>query len=151
MKNTISLLFGILFAETLFGQGSIQGYTIQPPFPSTNDFVIVYVNVMFTSGGCDVYSQGHFTSSNVTDAYGHHCLGDLTVICNATDTFNLGPLPAGNHVFNFTLTSGFGGPPCTPGIVPDDVGSTNFTVSAVTGISNPAAPVPGIVIYPNPF
>lgn len=151
MKNTLSLIFGILFTGTLFAQGSIVGFSIEPPSPNTSDYVRVFVDVMFTSGGCEVDNQGHNTASSVTDAYGHHCLGPLAVICNTTDTFDLGFLQAGNHVFNFTLTSGYGGPPCTPGIVPDDFGSTNFTVSVGTGIINPETGVKDIVISPNPF
>jgi hypothetical protein len=151
VKNILSLIFGILFTGTLFAQGSIQGYTIEPPSPGTSDYVRVYVDVMFTSGGCAVYTQGQVTTSNVTDAFALHCLGQLAVICNATDTFNLGYLEAGNHVFNFTLSSGIGGPPCTPGIVADDAGSTNFTVSIGTGIINDEAEVQDIAIYPNPF
>jgi hypothetical protein len=151
MKNILSLIFGILFTGTLFAQGTIQGYTIEPPSPTTTDYVRVYVDVMFTTGGCAVYTQGQNTTASVTDAFALHCLGQLAVICNATDTFNLGYLQAGNHTFNFTLSSGIGGPPCTPGIVADDDGSTSFTVSLGTGIINLETEVQEIVIYPNPF
>ena len=151
MKNTLLLICGILFTTTLLAQGSIQGFTIQPSSPTTSDPVTVYVQVMFTSGGCAVYNQGHTTTSNVTDAYALHCLGQLAVICNTTDSFNLGYLQAGNHVFNFTLSSGIGGPPCTPGIVADDNGSTSFTVSLGTGIISPEGGVQEFGIYPNPF
>lgn len=151
MKNTLSLIFGILFTGTLFAQGSIQGFTIEPPSPTTTDYVRVYVDIMFTSGGCGVYNQGHFTSSTVTDAFALHCLGPLAVICNVTDTFNLGYLQAGNNTFNFTLSSGIGGPPCTPGIIADDTGSASFIVSFPTGIINHEVEVQDITFYPNPF
>jgi len=55
----------------------------------------------------------------------------LTTICNTIDTFVISPLAAGTYSFDLTLTSGFGGPPCTPGFVPDD--NQLFTFIVTTG------------------
>ena len=58
----------------------------------------------------------------------------LATICNTTDTFKINPLSAGAYTFDLTLSSGFGGPPCTPGVVPDDYDTITFNVSAFVGI-----------------
>ena len=52
----------------------------------------------------------------------------LTAICNTTDTFKLNPLAVGTYTFDLTLSSGFGGPPCTAGIVPNDNDIITFNV-----------------------
>jgi hypothetical protein len=58
----------------------------------------------------------------------------LTTICNTTDTFKFNPLSAGTYIFDLTLSTGFGGPPCSPGIVPDDYDTITFYVSSPTSI-----------------
>ncbi len=150
MQKLYTLVFGILFSANTFAQGTIVGFTIDPPAPTTTDIVKVYVDIMFTSMSCAVDNQGHSTAGSNTSAYGHHCIGMLSAICNAVDTFNLGMLPAGSHVFDMTLTSGSGGPPCTPGIVPDDQRNTTFTVTLATGISTHNLSQ-NITIFPNPI
>lgn len=150
MKNIYSLFIGILFSVNVFSQGTITGFTIDPPAPTTMDIVKVYADIMFTSMSCDVDNQGHSTAGSTTNAYAHHCVGMLAAICNTVDTFNLGMLPAGSHLFDLTLTSGSGGPPCTPGIVPDDQRNTTFTVTLATGISNYNISN-NISIFPNPI
>lgn len=150
MKKTYSFLFGILFSVNTFSQGTIVGFTIDPPAPTTTDIVKVYASVMFSYMGCDVDNQGHSTAGSTTNAYAHHCVGMLTAICNTVDTFNLGMLPAGSHLFDMTLTSGSGGPPCTPGVVPDDQRNTTFTVTLATGIPN-YDQSQNISIFPNPI
>ena len=150
MKKTYLFLFGILFSANTFAQGTIVAFTIDPVAPTTTDVVKVYVDLMFTSMSCDVDNQGHSTAGSTTSAYAHHCVGMLSAICNTVDTFNLGMLPAGSHVFDLTLTSGSGGPPCTPGIIPDDNRNTTFTVTTATGISE-MINSNNVSIYPNPL
>lgn len=150
MKKTYTLFIGILFSLNTFAQGTIVGFTIDPPAPTTADFVRVYVDIMFTSASCELDNQGHSTTGSTTSAYAHHCTGMLTVICNIVDTFDLGYLPAGSHIFDMTLTSGSGPPPCTPGIVPDDQRNTTFTVTAATGVPSYVTSE-NISIFPNPI
>ncbi len=149
MKKLYTLLFAIAFTGLSYAQGTIQSFTIDPPSPTTADFVKVYVSVQFGSSGCAVDNQGHSTTGSSTSAYAHHCLGMLSAICNNIDTFNLGMLPAGSHVFSMTLTSGFGGAGCTAGIIPDDNRNTTFTVSNSVGINDPNTLNP-ISVSPNP-
>lgn len=131
-------------------QGQIISITTNPTNPTTNDFVEVYVELMFTSGGCNVDSQGHNTLGLTTTASARHCVGMLAVICDVTDTFDLGYLQAGNHTFNFTLSSGSGGPGCSPGVVPDDTDNLSFTVTQALGIEDPANNTK-VTFYPNPM
>ena len=150
MKKNILIASLFLFTTTLMAQGTIQGFTVSPASPTTADYVKVYVDLMFSSGGCAVTNQGAYTKGNYSDGWALHCLGMLAFICTSTDTFNLGYLQAGNHSFRFTLNTGFGGPNCTAGIVPDDIDSTHFLVSLATGINDIEFISENVVVYPNP-
>ena len=150
MKKLFSTLFSLGMFLSAISQGQIISITTNPTNPTTNDFVEVYVELMFTSGGCDVDSQGHNTLGFTTTASARHCVGMLAVICDVTDTFDLGYLQAGNHTFNFTLSSGSGGPGCSPGIVPDDTDNLSFTVTQSLGIEDPAQNNK-VSFYPNPM
>jgi hypothetical protein len=150
MKKLFSTLFSLGMFVSAISQGQIISITTNPTNPTTNDFVEVYVELMFTSGGCDVDNQGLNTLGLTTTASARHCVGMLTVICNVTDTFDLGYLQAGNHTFYFTLSSGSGGPGCSPGIVPDDTDSFNFTVTQALGVEDPAQNNQAS-FYPNPI
>jgi len=153
-KKTMKRIYTLLFASALstlsFSQGMIQGFTIDPPSPTTTDVVKVYVDVMFPTMGCAVDNQGHSTTGSSTTGFAHHCLGMLSAICTTVDTFNLGTLSAGTHTFSLTLTSGLGGPPCTPGFAPDDNESTSFVVSTPVGITEYDVNASSVV-FPNPM
>ena len=151
MKKKILFICSLFVSALLFSQGSIQGFAIDPASPTTTDYVKVYVDLMFNYGGCHVYNQNHSISGSITDAYAHHCFGMLTYICNTVDTFNLGYLPVGNHEFRMVLTSGSGGPPCTPGIVVDDIDTTYFTVTPIAGVNSLELKKQDVLVYPNPF
>lgn len=139
-----------LFPFLSHSQGQIMSITVDPANPTTNDLVTVYVDLMFNSGGCDMDNQGSSTTGNTSTAYAMHCVGMATVMCHVTDTFDLGYLQSGNHTFNFTLSSGSGGPGCSPGIVPDDNGSLNFTVTSALGTEDPTNNT-NVNFYPNPM
>ncbi len=149
MKKIYSFVLGIIFTGAAFAQGTITGFTIDPVAPTTASFVKVYASVQFGSMGCDVDNQGHSTSGSSSSGYAHHCLGMASAICNAIDTFDLGFLPVGSHLFSMTLTSGFGGAGCTAGIVPDDNSNTNFIVTLATGIADFNST--DLTFFPNPM
>jgi hypothetical protein len=150
MKKLIILLCISFPVLSKAQNGQIISITTDPVNPTTADFVKVYVDLMFTSGSCNMDNQGHNTSGNTTNAYAHHCVGMLTVICNVTDTFDLGYLQAGTHQFDFTLSSGSGGAPCTPGIIPDDTSSINFNVISGVGLEENISENKLIHLFPNP-
>lgn len=145
--------FSILFAFTLLilganAQGTITAISIQPANPTVNDQIEILVDLQFPYSGCDADYQGHSLQGSTIIASAHHCVGMLAAICNTTDTFQIGQLPAGNYTFDMTLSSGFGGPGCSPGIVPDDSDQLQFTVSGSVGIIDPRTTE--LSVYPNP-
>lgn len=148
-KFYCTLLFVGIFGSA-FSQGQIMTITVDPANPTTNDLVTVYVDLMFNSGDCALDHKGNSTTGNTTTAYSMHCTGMLTVMCHVTDTFDLGYLQAGNHTFNFTLSSGSGGPGCSPGIVPDDTDNLNFTVTSALGLEDLSGNT-RVSFYPNPM
>jgi hypothetical protein len=153
MKN-VKLLLTIALAfvvQTAFSQGStIDAITIVPANPTTNDAITVYVDYTFPTMSCDMASQGHSVNGNTVLASTLHCLGQLTAICNDQDTFLLGQLPAGSYTFDLTLSTGFGGFPCSPGIVPDDSESAAFTVTQTNAINENQLPSIEFQLLPNP-
>lgn len=140
----IILLFGFQTQAQIIG----TIYSI-PPNPTTADDIYMLVDCQFNSGGCSAHTQGHgFITSDTIGAWALHCLGPLAVICNYTDTFHLGMLPAGNYTFAFHIDEGFGGPPCTPGFNPGPNAWYSFTVSLPT--SQKEIEKEKFNIYPNP-
>lgn len=91
MKH-LYFIFFLMLPSWVFSQGQILNITVDPANPTTADYVKVYVELAFNSGGCDLDFSGHSTNGNTTTASAMHCVGMLTVICNITDTFNLGYL-----------------------------------------------------------
>ncbi len=150
MKKTILFLFTFCVSLFSFSQGQITSIVVYPTNPTTADSVKVYVNLSFSSGGCEPDNMGSSTNGNTTTASALHCLGPLTVICTTTDTFDLGYLQVGAHQFSFTLSSGFGGPGCSPGIVPDDDSTINFMVASGLGIA-PTEKQNLVQFFPNPM
>lgn len=108
----------------------------------------MYASLMFPSSSCELDYIVYPLNGTIINATAHHCIGLLATICNTTDTFELGQLPAGDYTFDLTLTSGSGGPNCTPGIVADDNDQFQFTVSPSVGIDE-IENLDGFV-FPNP-
>ena len=128
---------------------TINSITIVPSTPTTADNILILAECMFTSGSCDQHTQGFNVAGNNISAWALHCVGMLTVICTDTDTFSIGMLSAGTYIVTYQVDQGFGGPPCTPGIVPGPTMTTTFTVSTTTDINKITAGNT-VSIYPNP-
>ena len=148
MKNFYSILISLCFSVQLFAQGTIVGISIYPSNPTILDEVEIHVQLLFTSGSCNADNQGFELNGTTISAYAHHCVGMLTVICETADTFELGQLPAGNYTFDMTLSSGFGGPGCSPGIVPDDSDQFQFSVSTTIDVDE--LNIDENLVFPNP-
>ena len=110
-------------------QGSIISLTVSPTYPTETDTVYIFAELSFSSSDCELLAKIDYMSVNSITASTQHCLGMLTTICNTTDTFKFNPLSAGTYIFDLTLSTGFGGPPCTAGIVPNDYDTITFSVS----------------------
>ena len=117
-----------------FGQGSIISLTVFPTYPTETDTVYIYASLSFASSSCPLDVKSHSILGNNIVASTQHCLGMLSAICYNTDTFKINPLSTGTYTFDLTLSSGFGGPPCTAGIVPDDYDTITFYVSPSSAI-----------------
>ena len=148
MKTLIPIFLFSLLSVQLFGQGMITGMTVVPANPTEGDDIEIHVDLQFSSGDCQVDDQGLGTNGNSITAYAHHCVGMLTVICETTDTFELGQLGAGGYTFNMSLSSGFGGAGCSPGIVIDDSDQLQFIVSQSVGIDE--SDRNDFLVFPNP-
>jgi hypothetical protein len=149
MKHLTLLFTYLLTSAIAFSQGGvITSISIDPQNPTENDDVTIYVNVQFNYGGCELDDMGFGLNGNVINANAHHCIGLLAVICPTTDTFQLGQMAAGSYTFDFTLTSGAGGPNCSPGIVSDDNQQLQFTVSPSVGIEE--LEDASAFLFPNP-
>ena len=120
------------------GQGSIISLTVSPTYPTETDTVYIYASLSFASSSCPLDVKSHSILGNNIVASTQHCLGMLSAICYNTDTFKINPLSTGTYTFDLTLSSGFGGPPCSPGIIPDDYDTITFNVSTFVGIEEHA-------------
>ncbi|MCS6916989.1 MAG: hypothetical protein NZM08_04830 [Chitinophagales bacterium] len=118
----------------------INSIWTQPPGPTVNDFITVYVNSTFPTASCNEHSKSHSVVGNIIEAKSLHCLGMLTVLCDYTDTFAIGQLPAGSYLFNYWLLHGPLPFPCQPDNNSGVVGSMTFTVSTATGLPPSTAP-----------
>jgi hypothetical protein len=147
MKHLFTLAI-LISSVQIFAQGTIEGLSVSPAAPTENDIITIYADVQFSSGSCDLDNQGHNVNVFTINAFSHHCVGLATVICPATDEFEIGQLPAGDYIFDFTLSSGQGGPGCSAGIIADDTDQFTFTVSASVGIEEVS--LDSKFAYPNP-
>ena len=149
MKYITILIIGLLtsFYTSVNGQW-INSFTVNPANPTTNDTITVLVDVSFPSGSCPLDQKTLSVNGQQVSAYALHCLGVLSVICPAVDTFRIDPLPAGNYTFTFQVDAGALPIPCTPGIVAGPVDSVKFTVSPAVGLTEEE--VPEFTTYPNP-
>ncbi|MBL4704786.1 MAG: T9SS type A sorting domain-containing protein [Flavobacteriales bacterium] len=149
MKLTLTIAF--LFSSLIYSaQGTITSIETYPSSPTTTDSVYLIAHLSFTAGDCDKQSFSASVIGNNVVASAHHCIGMLTVICDISDTTNLGLLPAGTYNVDLTLSSGAAPIPCSPGFAPDDNDTMSFTVIAPTSISELTAKSNNFRLAPNP-
>ncbi|MFM9052632.1 MAG: hypothetical protein ACKOKF_10025 [Bacteroidota bacterium] len=137
MKKSITL-FTLLIISMFLKSQNLQNVSIYPANPTSADHIKVIGNLMFTSGGCDMLSNTYSVNSNQIDVEVKHCTGFLAVICYTTDTIDIGNLPAGNYLLNFSALTGsfdFSGN-CT-NFQSGGQQSIQFQVSGTTGYSKP--------------
>ena len=148
MKKIGIVLLCFFFMNFTYCQG-ITNISISPPYPTENDSIIISVFQTYNSSGCPLYSKDISISNNEIVSSSLHCMGMLSALCDEVDTFHLAPLNPGIYSYVHTMTSGFGMPDCTPGVVPDDVDSISFEVISLSG-DNLVHNSKEISIYPNP-
>lgn len=146
----LTLVIALFLLNPVFGQmGSIQGIQMTPSNPTDQDTIYFIADVTFPYSACFVEQQSVQATGNTIFAGANHCVGLLAAICYTKDTFMVAPLASGNYDFVFTLTSGAGPQPCTPGVVADDVDTLSFSVDGTTSIADQKQNVV-FEVYPNP-
>lgn len=130
--------FFLLFLICNTTAQNIQNISYQPPYPGPLDSVTVYVDLVFTSGDCALEYESHTISGDTIRINVHHCPGALTVICDVTDTVQLGTLASGTYYTEVVVlvSDPFSIDPCT-NPVPADSGNVLITVLPGTGIATP--------------
>lgn len=94
----------LCYSNNLFAQwGTINAIKIIPTQPTSTDFVQLVAQTVFPSSGCDRTRDTVVINSWEIHVQAFHTLGPLTVICNASDTFSLGQLPAGQYTLIYDL------------------------------------------------
>lgn len=138
--------------NSIQAQNKIDSLVVYPSNPTVNDSIQVIAYYTFTSSSCPLDVKSFSQSGNTINASSLHCLGMLSTICNSSDTFALNRMQSGNYSFKLSLSAGaLTGPSvaCTPGIVPDDSTSINFSVRPLlTTLTKLQAKA--IQFYPNP-
>ena len=153
MRRFFTFQFLLLWTlNSIQAQNKIDSLVVSPSNPTVNDSIKVIAYYTFTSSGCQLDAKSFSQAGNTINASSLHCIGMLSTICNSSDTFALNRMQAGNYSFKLSLSSGtLIGPSvtCTPGIIPDDSTSINFSVRPLlttsTELQNKA-----ISFYPNP-
>lgn len=149
MRGIVLMFFlgcvGLVPAHAQF----IQQLRVVPAQPVDNLPVLVVADLFFPNSGCPlgnlVINQ---TSPDRFEASALHCLGLLTTICNTSDTFNLGIMPAGSYRFVLSEEYGWFPSPCTSAGQPPAIDSIDFQVTVASGTVD--AGVPYAVLRPNP-
>lgn len=133
----IILTLGVLpFVSSFLHGQTINNIIVSPALPTTEDSVYVFVQCTFPNMSCEPFTQDASKNGSNLYASALHCVGFLTAICTYTDTFKFPPLAAGDYTFFFTLNAGQAPEPCTPGIIPYDNDSVEFTVTTATAIDD---------------
>ncbi len=129
MKKVLFILC-LFSGNLLFAQfGQITSVQIIPANPTDIDQVKAVVEVMLGSSPCTLDNAVSNINGNTIELSNYYCEGMLTMICNRTDTINLGTLAAGMYSLNVNIASG-----CGPYIAIDSALSNGFVVSVFSEI-----------------
>ena len=139
MKKIYTFLFLMTLLFSARAQyGTINSMTTIPPNPTTADTVKLIANSTVGYSPCSLgYSNVMMISPGNYMVDASYCMGLLAALCNATDTFTIGILPAGTNNIYMTLYSDqwVGPNPCDI-YSPLDTDMVQVTVSVSTGISH---------------
>lgn len=134
MKKTLTI-FALALASSHASAQFIQGVSITPQNPTSNDTIRVVATGYLPSSGCDDKSITISQQGSQINVNALHCMGLLTTICNVSDTVLIPPLPSGTYTLNFTLAGGFLPAPCVAS-GPTASSTTSFAVSQVSQPAN---------------
>jgi hypothetical protein len=146
MKKLVLLTLLLALQQLNHAQG-INSITVNPPNPTVNDNVEIYVDMWFPNSTCAGTASWSLNGSLITGST-VHCMGMLSTVCYDIDTLAVGQLPMGTYVVFFSQSSGYGIPNCTPGFVADDQDTITFSVGPLTVPEN--NPYQFFSVSPNP-
>lgn len=144
MKKAL-ILFLFLSHKILFAQfGQITSVQIIPTNPTDADQVKAVVAVMLGGSPCNLNNAVNSITGNNIELDNYYCEGMLTMICNRTDTINLGTLSAGTYNLVVNMWTG-----CGPYTAVDSALNNSFNVSVFSKISKVTASSE-LMVFPNP-
>jgi hypothetical protein len=144
MKKVLFILC-LLTSKLLFAQfGQVTSVQIIPANPTDADQIKAVVEVMLGSSPCTLDNSVSNINGNTIQLSNYYCEGMLAMICNRTDTINLGTLAAGLYNLEVNIWTGCG--PYTP---VDSALSNGFTVSVFSSVAK-VNQKGNFSIYPNP-
>lgn len=146
MKQITLLL--TFFIGLSAGAQEVARINMVPSSPDDNDTIRFYIYLDFPYSGCEGFAVASSSGSDIL-ASSSRCMGFLPTLCNDVDTVVVLPKPAGTYNFIYSLSAGFGGPPCSPSFVPNDDDTLVFTVSSTVAVSEIDVNA-HVKIYPNP-
>ena len=145
MKKAL-ILFLIISNKVLFAQfGQITSVQIIPANPTDADQVKAVVQVMLGGSPCNLNNAVSNITGNNIELDNYYCEGMLTMICNRTDTINLGTLSAGTYNLIVNMWTG-----CGPYTTVDSALNNSFNVSTFSKVSKINTSSNNLIVFPNP-
>lgn len=147
MKTIFTLLIIGLNGFMAAGQCCpyINSVTIDPANPSASDNIRIFTTVTPPNAG-GLISHSFTVQNDTIFAEACYWSGMLTVLIPIHDTIEVGPLPEGDYVLQFTAKQSAQMEQC---IVEDsEVYHMNFSIGSTAGIVDPEQAL--INLYPNP-
>jgi len=109
MKKLIPLILAAISGTSL--AQTINSLSISPSNPTSADPITLIADLQFAWGSCDQHTLNISTIGNTIDIYDRHCLGNLTMICDNTDSISLPPLANGTYKLRYHVQHSIN--PCT--------------------------------------
>ncbi|MBN8703089.1 MAG: T9SS type A sorting domain-containing protein [Bacteroidetes bacterium] len=152
MKKLYTLLFFCFSLQFLFSQTDLDSIAMIPANPTNNDDVKFVLYITKSSAPCTGWTNSFIKTNNhfdITDCIYIDPLGlGLPVICNTTDTVNIGMQAPGSYTYQVVLRQ-TGQVGCVSSFMLDTSAVLNFTVGAFNSISEESLSN-AIRLYPNP-
>lgn len=141
-------LFLFVYSFGLLAALNAQHVTIQsvhtlPSVLVDSQQVQAIVSTVFSSGDCRLINSSSYVLHDTIHLYAYFEVGFLTVICYATDTFNLGLLPCSVTTLHVHAMISGGGTAMDESIQAMSIACTSVDISEFDAES-------GISVFPNP-
>ena len=144
MKTTILFAFFFLSIHALKAQNvTITALVTSPVSLTDTQHIKAIVSTEFSSGGCPLLNSSFYLLNDTVYLFADYQVGMLTVICNSTDTFDLGILPCTSHVLHVQARILIGGSATDDAMIPLNINCTSTGISKFDYEND-------FVVFPNP-